>query len=153
MGRHSHPDDLESPELDPIEAARTAAAIRKSAQLAHASATAGRSAKTSPVADLQLVLHDRRLLRVCLVAAIAPFVVYFAVVIGLHQMRVWAIFLGAPLVLAGILIGGVLDRAYAQRARAAEAPQSAARDQPPAQRDHAAAAAIGPSSAVPAKLG
>jgi hypothetical protein len=146
MGRHSHPDDFESPELDPIEAARTAAAIRKSAQ--PPPATAGSSAKTSPVADLQLVLHDRRLLRLCLVAAIAPFVVYFAVVIGLHQMHVWAIFLGAPLVLAGILIGAVLDRAYAQRAQPVQSTQSTQA----AERDQSAGA-ISPASAVPAELG
>ena len=143
MGRHSHPDDFESPELDPVEAARTAAAIRKSAQPAKPPANTGSTNKTSPVADLQLVLHDRSLLRLCLVAALAPFVVYFAVVIGLHEMHWWAIFLGAPLVLAGVLVGAVLDRAYAQRARPAESEQPAPD----------AAAAISPASAIPAELG
>ena len=68
------------------------------------------------------------------------------VVIGLHQLHVWAIFLGAPLVLAGILVGAALDRAYAQRARAAQGANVA-------ERDRAGAAAISPASAVPAKQG
>jgi predicted lysophospholipase L1 biosynthesis ABC-type transport system permease subunit len=139
MGRHSHPDDFESPEFNPVEAAQTAAAIRKSAQLAHPPA---HPSKTSPVADLQLVMHDRRLRRVCLIAAVAPFLAYFVVIIALHEMHVWAIFIGAPLVLAGILIGAVLDRAYAQRGQPGEPAQTAP-----------ATAAIGPASAVPAELG
>jgi hypothetical protein len=146
MGRHTHPDDLESPEpdLDPILAARTAAAVPPSAQ------SAKTPAKTSPVADLQLVLHDRRLLRLCLVAALTPFVAYFAVVVGLHQLHVWAIFLGAPLVLAGVLVGAILDRAYAQRANPRERDQPA----PAAVRPAAVGpAVIAPASAIPAEQG
>jgi hypothetical protein len=150
MGRHSHPDDFESPDFNPVEAAQTAAAIRKSVPVAH---PPPHPSKTSPVADLQLVMHDRRLRRVCLVAAVAPFLAYFVVIIAVQQMHVWAIFIGAPLVLAGILIGAVLDRAYAQRGQPGEPAQAAQAAGAAREHDQVPAAAIGPASAVPAELG
>ena len=139
MGRHSHPDDdIGSPDPDPGETADALAVIRAAAAPANGSAAAGgRPGKTSAVADLQLVLHDSRLLATCLSVALAPFVCYFAVITAVDEMHVWAIFVGAPLVLAGILVGAVLDRAYAQSAEALDpaqrlvtAPASAAPAEP-----------------------
>ncbi len=101
MGRHSHPDELDdAPELS------TAAPA----------ASDGNLTKTSPVADLQFVLHNPRLLAACAGAAVAPFICYFAIMIGQHRMAHWALFVGAPLVLAGVLVGALLDRAYARAA-------------------------------------
>ena len=124
MGRHSHPDD-DTPDLDPTAAL---AAGPESAS----------GPKTSAVADLQLALHNPRLLVTCLAVVIAPFACYFAVIAGLGKLQIWAIFIGAPLVLAGILVGAVLDRAYSALAAGArgEAPPITA-----------------PASAAPAKLG
>jgi hypothetical protein len=92
MGRHSQPDEVDDvPEF-------AAAAV-----------------KSSAVADLQLVLHNPRLLAACLAAALMPFLCYFVVIVGLGDLHEWAVFLGVPLIAAGVLVGAVLDRAYERR--------------------------------------
>jgi hypothetical protein len=133
MGRHSHPDEIEAPDL---------AAINAIAQFA-TPVPAGSPTKTSAVADLQLVLHNPRLLATCVAAAIAPFVCYFAVILGAHATSDWAIFLGAPLVAAGVLVGAALDRAYAPATKPAPAAPAAL----------PALAVTAPASATPAELG
>jgi hypothetical protein len=120
MGRHSHPDELES-ELAPTDVPAAAADVAPAPARPH----------TTPVADLQFLLRRPRLLVASVFAALAPFGVYFTVMIGLHKMYDWALFLGAPLVLGGVLLGALLDRAYARQAsgprpvRAVTAPASA----------------------------
>jgi hypothetical protein len=94
MGRHSQPDDLDS-EPAPDTAPNSAP-------------------KTTAVADLHFLLRRPRLMLGCLLAAIAPFGAYFIVIAALHKMSDWALFIGAPMVLAGVLVGAVLDRAYAR---------------------------------------
>jgi hypothetical protein len=95
MGRHSHPDDAEPQPIAPVAEARS---------------------RTSAVADLQLILRNRRLMAACIAASLVPFAVYFVVIVTSHEMHVWALFLGAPLILAGVLVGAVLDRAYGREA-------------------------------------
>jgi uncharacterized membrane protein len=114
MGRHSVPDEIDGSET-------AAPGYFAAPSDAYPPAVASPS-KTSAVADLQLVLHNPGLLAACVGAAIVPFVCYFAVIIALHDTGSWAIFLGAPLVLAGVLVGATLDRAYAQQAK--KAPRS-----------------------------
>jgi hypothetical protein len=97
MGRHSHPDDAEA---EPQ-------AIAPVAEV---------HSRTTAVADLQLMLRNPRLLAACIAAALVPFAVYFIVIVTSHKMHLWALFLGAPLILAGVLVGAVLDRAYSRLA-------------------------------------
>jgi hypothetical protein len=97
MGRHSHPDEIEDEPAPPVAVAK----------------------KTSAVADVQFVLHNPRVLVACFLAAAVPFALYLVVMISAGLMRDWALFLGAPLVLAGVLIGAVLDRAYGRLASTA----------------------------------
>jgi hypothetical protein len=92
MGRHSQPDELDDVHAFPATAV-----------------------KSSAVADLQLILHNPRLLAACLAAALMPFVCYFIVIAGLGDLHEWAVFLGVPLILAGVLVGAILDRAYERR--------------------------------------
>ena len=92
MGRHTHPDDVDDePALDEPAPARN---------------------KTSAVADLHLIMRNPRLLAACIAVVVVPFLCYFAIIVGLHKMYDWALFIGAPMVLAGVLIGALLDRAY-----------------------------------------
>jgi hypothetical protein len=100
MGRHSHADELGD------EAASESAP--------DGPATGAESARTSAVADLQLVLHNPRLLGVCLAVVAVPFATYFTVITTLGKISDWPLFIGAPLVLAGISVGAVLDYAYGQ---------------------------------------
>ncbi len=100
MGRHSHPDDLLGDEQTPSVVPAVDA-----------------KGRTSAIADLQLVLHSPRLLRWCLVMTIVPFAVYFAVMVLTGRMSQWPLFVGVPLVAAGILVGAVVDREYARNAR------------------------------------
>jgi hypothetical protein len=124
MGRHSHPDELDS---EPAAESTTP------------------QPKTTAVADLHFLLRRPGLLVVCLLAAVAPFGSYFAVMVGLHKMHEWALFLGAPMVLAGVLVGALLDRAYA-RLVAEPRPTAAAPAPVPAP-------VTGPASVVPVGLG
>jgi hypothetical protein len=103
MGRHSHPDDA-APESAPESESTPAPELIPP--------VADVRSRTTAVADLQLVLRNRRLLAACVAAAFVPFAVYFIVIVTSHEMHLWALFLGAPLVLAGVLVGAVLDRAY-----------------------------------------
>jgi hypothetical protein len=102
MGRHSHPDELDDA-VDSVDVVPVA------------------PPKTTAVADVQFLLHNPRVLIACLIAAIVPFICYFTVMIGQSRMASWAVYVGAPLVLAGVLVGTVLDRAYARREAALRA--------------------------------
>jgi hypothetical protein len=127
MGRHSHPDESES-ESEPIP---PVVEVRS---------------RTTAVADLQLVLRNPRLSAACAAAALVPFAVYFIVIVTSHKMHLWALFLGAPLILAGVLVGAVLDRAYG---RLAEPGRPAVRVVPAV---GVAVEVSGPASAAPAAL-
>jgi hypothetical protein len=74
---------------------------------------------TSAVADLQLVLHSRRLLIACVLAVVVPFGIYFGIIVGVGKLVDWALFLFAPMIVAGVTVGAVLDRAYARSSREA----------------------------------
>jgi hypothetical protein len=82
---------------------------------------------TSAVADLQLILHNRRLLVSCALTAVLPFAVYFAVIIALGKSGDWALFIFAPMIFAGVVVGALLDRAY-DRAMAESAPATSVAD-------------------------
>jgi hypothetical protein len=110
MGRHSVPDE------EVVER-------ENDAEIASPSIPAV-SAKTSAVADLQLVLHNPRLLFTCMAAVSLPFAIYFIVLMTLGRLAVWPVFIGAPMVLAGILVGAVLDHAYHQLAKSRAASAS-----------------------------
>jgi hypothetical protein len=131
MGRHSHPDESES-ESEPIP---PVVEVRS---------------RTTAVADLQLVLRNPRLSAACAAAALVPFAVYFIVIVMSHKMHLWALFLGAPLILAGVLVGAVLDRAYG---RLAEPGRPAVRVVPAVGVGVGVAVEVsGPASAAPAAL-
>jgi hypothetical protein len=71
------------------------------------------SGSTSTVADLQLLLRNRRLLMLCGAVVLVSFGVYFVLILALRKFDDWALFVFAPMVLSGVLVGALLDRAYA----------------------------------------
>ncbi len=90
-----------------------------------------RAGASSTVADIQLVLHDRVLLLRCCAALALPFAVFFAIIVALGKVHDWALLIFAPMVLAGVLLGWQLDRAYAsQSARNQSARNQSGRDKP-----------------------
>ena len=76
----------------------------------------GHNRSTGAVADLHLVLHNRRLLIRCLAALAVPFVVFFVAISLASRMMDWALLIFAPMVLAGVLVGWQLERAHARLA-------------------------------------
>lgn len=106
MGRHTHPDDIDD---EPVQA--PPAPTRN---------------KTSAVADLHVIMRSPRLSAACVAAVVLPFLCYFAIIVGLHKTGDWALFIGAPMVLSGVLIGALLDRAYDRFERQQRAPHGAA---------------------------
>jgi hypothetical protein len=74
----------------------------------------GRGSSSSAVADLQMLIHNRRLLLLSIGAAILPFVVFFLVLIIVSKVHQWALFVAAPLILAAVLVGAIVDHAYAR---------------------------------------
>jgi hypothetical protein len=69
---------------------------------------------TSAVADLQLLLHNRRLLALCAATVVGAFGVYVLLLVVFGKMDDWALFIFAPMITAGVLVGALLDLAYAK---------------------------------------
>lgn len=83
-----------------------------------------RGAAHNSAADLHLVRSHRGVLALCAAAVVLPFVVEIVVLVLLgtvdgHSVLVW---LWAPLVVAGVLLGVTLDIAHRRYAAAAAAP-------------------------------
>lgn len=67
----------------------------------------------STAADLALVRHHGDVRARCLAGLLAPFVVYAAVLLAVGESSTaWALWIFAPLVLAGILVGSFLDAGH-----------------------------------------
>jgi hypothetical protein len=67
----------------------------------------------SSAADLTLVRHHGDVRARCLAGLLAPFVVYAAVLLAAGaSAAAWALWIFAPLVLAGILVGAFLDAGH-----------------------------------------
>lgn len=69
-------------------------------------------------ADLRLLREDGRLRLRCAVAALAPFAVFTAILLGLRRADVYLVWVWIPTVTAGVLVGALLDRAHARRSSA-----------------------------------
>jgi Flp pilus assembly protein TadB len=68
-------------------------------------------------ADLRLLRGSSGLRVQAAAAVIVPFVLYVVVIAVLGRTDRLLVFLGAPVILAGLLFGAVLDRAHRRAAR------------------------------------
>jgi|KBSSwiStaDraftv2_1062776.scaffolds.fasta_scaffold30443_7 hypothetical protein len=110
MGRHSAPDEeeqLEAAATDPLPVPSQ-----------HTSPL-GPLPLAAPAAPLSSSRSDLRLLRLhpslrarCLAALIVPFLLYTLVLVIISRTDVYLIWLWIPTVLAGALVGHLLDRAH-----------------------------------------
>jgi hypothetical protein len=100
-GRHSHPErpQVTAVEDDPVEAAVDDAA-------------AGRRHHGSTAHDLRLVRQHPEVRNRCLAALLVPFVIYTVVMFATGALSSYAIWVFAPTVAAGVLVGYVLDHAH-----------------------------------------
>jgi hypothetical protein len=120
MGRHSAPDEPDegatavpnSAEL-PVPQGRHYAADSEEAggpQPAVPSEPPRRERATQ--ADLRLLREHPALRARCIAAALVPFVVYTVVLFALARAHIYVLWLWAPIIAAGVLVGAVLDAAH-----------------------------------------
>lgn len=82
-------------------------------------------------ADLRL-LRERPAVRAqCLGAVLAPFVVYTVVLFVIDKVDDYVLWLWAPIIAAGVLVGAVLDAAHKRVNRPTDARTDEARDERP----------------------
>lgn len=138
MGRHSAPDDTDdadadavaaadqaqlpaprgrhhAPEPDELAPAPVAIDADQPAEQAAAQAAPQQPAdrpERGSQADLRL-LRERPAVRAqCLAAVLVPFVVYTIVLVVISSVHIYVLWLWAPIIIAGILVGSVLDAAH-----------------------------------------
>lgn len=140
MGRHSAPDDGELDDSDeaggrdatglltPGGTADTAVDDRPSGR--HALVQEDDDAPAVPARPARGTAADLRLLRThadvrnrCLAALLVPFVAYAVLLIVLGDGDSWLVYLWAPILLAGVLVGVTLDLGH--RAHRAHRPAPA----------------------------
>jgi hypothetical protein len=63
-------------------------------------------------ADLRLLREHPALRAQCIAAALVPFVVYTVVLFALARAHIYVLWLWAPIIAAGVLVGVVLDVAH-----------------------------------------
>jgi hypothetical protein len=130
-GRHARPEDDEETEPSrPADTApRTTLLKRAVSSAARADARAPRTGKgnQSTAADLEL-LRERSDVRARVIAgAVAPFVVYTAVMFIAGGWDRYFIWVWVPLVTGGVLAGSILDAAHRKRERSGKAGQGTTR--------------------------
>jgi hypothetical protein len=81
-------------------------------------------------ADLRLLREHPALRARCVAAALAPFVIYTIVLFALAEVHIYVLWLWAPIITAGILVGTVLDAAHRRLDKAAEPPNMDEHSQP-----------------------
>lgn len=138
MGRHSVPgQEDEADALSPLGAvedededgsggrhARAAdhdvSATTADGNVLQSGSTDPRGGRPAPprgtAADVRLLRADRRLRVRAVTALLAPFVLYVLVLTALGRTDRLVLFLWAPIVLAGVLFGAVLDRGHRRAA-------------------------------------
>ncbi|MDT4892896.1 MAG: hypothetical protein QOE97_1931 [Pseudonocardiales bacterium] len=110
MGRHSAPDDGED---------------RAGAAGAGPSKHAGSSARSNSADDLHLLRTNSSLRARCAAAVAVPFLLYTLIMVVLAQGRLYLLWVWVPTVLAGILVGALLDQAHRRANRPTEPAASA----------------------------
>lgn len=90
MGRHSAPEDDETP-ATPSHAPR---------------------AQSGTHADLQMLRENPALRARCIAAAVVPFLLYTVVLVVIGRADIYLVWVWIPIVLAGILVGMLLDLGY-----------------------------------------
>jgi hypothetical protein len=120
VGRHGEPAALEPPAFEP--AALEPAALEPPVPEPHFEAGTGVPAAASEpaaprlhstAADLALVRHHGDVRARCIAGVIVPFIGYAAVLLAVGGSgTAWAIWVFAPLILAGILVGAFLDAGH-----------------------------------------
>jgi hypothetical protein len=93
-------------ERDAVASGRVAPDVAQTPAAARSSGTRG---------DLQLLRETPRLRAWCAAVVVFPFLIFTAVLIALGRTDLFLIWFWVPTVLAGILVGALLDRAHARR--------------------------------------
>jgi hypothetical protein len=119
MGRHSVPDDED---VEPVGAPAEAAGEASPARPQPGPKPAAPRQRAGTSADLQLLRADRALRARAAAAAIVPLFLYVIVMVVIARFDAFLIWVWIPVVLAGVLVGALLDRAHARSARLSEAP-------------------------------
>lgn len=115
MGRHSVPDDDDD---EPDAGVAQETAPEAPPEVSPAAPPAPRP-RTGTGADLELLRSDRTLRARAAAAAVVPLFVYVIVMVVIRRFDAFLIWVWVPVVLAGVLVGAMLDRAHARRARSA----------------------------------
>lgn len=132
MGRHSRPEDtddaLEAGEPDDptavLDDADAIAGRHSVAPDASGSPAAGSAVDARPrprparkalhgtAADVRLLRERADVRNRCVAAVLVPFVVYTVVLLLLGTLDAYLIWIFAPTILAGLLVGAILDHAH-----------------------------------------
>lgn len=83
---------------------------------------AARRGHSGTAEDLELLRRDRALRARAAAAAIAPMFLYALVLLVMRRFDVFLIWVWVPVVLSGVLVGALLDRAHAARRRLSPGP-------------------------------
>lgn len=134
MGRHSAPDDVADEAV--VSAAETAilptvftelnesAGDTRVAEISPA-APAAEAKPVSPTrADVNLLRAAPGLRAQALAGVVVPYLLYTVIMVLLARTDVYLIWLWIPTVLAGALVGHMLDRAHAASAKSGQAEPS-----------------------------
>jgi hypothetical protein len=92
MGRHSAPDDKDTPDAPDAPPAVT------------------RDGGTH--ADLQMLRENPALRARCIAGAVVPFIFYTVALIAVGRADIYLVWIWIPVVLGGILVGTFLDLGY-----------------------------------------
>lgn len=117
MGRHSVPDDRDDEPVVAVATPAEPASERAKPLPATAPETPPARPRTGTGADLELLRRDRTLRARAAAAAVVPLFLYVIVMIVIGRFDAFLIWVWVPVVLAGVLVGALLDRAHARRNR------------------------------------
>lgn len=118
-GRHEAAEAADAPDaLNAADAVEAAAADSEQPEATDPPQQRERATQ----ADLRLLREHPALRARCVAAALAPFVIYTVVLFALARVHIYVLWLWAPIIAAGILVGAVLDAAHKRIDRAAGPP-------------------------------
>lgn len=108
MGRHSAPDDGDAKPSSPSPAAEDAGSRER----------AGAPVQSGTHADLQMLRDNPALRARCIAAAVVPFILYTVVLVVIGRADIYLVWVWIPIVVAGILVGTMLDLGHRSARRA-----------------------------------
>lgn len=108
MGRHSAPDDDDTANAA-ASAAGSSATTTTPAQDESVGTGPASAHQSGTHADLQMLRENPALRARCIAAAVVPFLLYTVVLVVVGRADLYLVWVWIPIVLAGILVGTMLD--------------------------------------------